>query len=151
MWINRIITSNKQLIYEFLRYVLVGGFAFGVDILVLYLTRTFLFQDMGHDGILLATAFGFIAGLTVNYILSFLFVFRQIDENVQRHKIRAFVLFALIGVIGLLITEFCMYAGINLFGEEYYLFTKVITAVIVLLWNYIARKLLIFKGAQYER
>ncbi|GMO38932.1 MAG: hypothetical protein Ta2F_15310 [Termitinemataceae bacterium] len=104
---------------------------------------------MGTAGILLATAVGFIAGLVFNYIFSLIFVFKQIDENAKQHKIRSFILFTVIGVIGLALTEAGMYGGIRMFGQEWYLVVKIITAGIVLVWNYSARKLLIFKGAKY--
>jgi len=141
----------KQLLHEFFRYVLVGGIAFFVDFSVLYLSRTLFFSHMGHTGILFAAAFGFTAGLVFNYIFSLLFVFKQVDENAKRRKIRSFVLFVIIGIIGLLITELCMYIGIYLFGQEWYLVVKIFTAGIVLLWNYIGRKVLIFKGAGYAQ
>jgi putative flippase GtrA len=100
-------------------------------------------------GILLATACGFIIGLVFNYVFSFIFVFKQIDEKAQKHKIRSFVIFTVIGVIGLWLTELFMYAGIKLFGQTVYLIIKIVTAIVVLLWNYIARKMFIFKGVQY--
>jgi len=146
---DKYIFCHRQLIYEFLRYVLVGGMAFLVDFGVLYLSKTLFFPHMGHTGILLAAALGFTAGLIINYIFSLLFVFKQIDENAKRRKIRSFVLFVIIGIIGLLITELCMYAGVNLFGQKWYLIVKIFTAGIVLLWNYAGRKVLIFKGAGY--
>jgi len=145
------ISRYKQLFYEFFRYLLVGGVAFLIDFLILYLSKTLLFFNMGNSGILLATAFGFIAGLIFNYIFSLFFVFKQVDENAKIHKVRSFVLFAIIGIIGLLITELCMYTGIYLFGQKWYLIVKIFTAGIVLLWNYLVRKILIFKGAGYEQ
>jgi putative flippase GtrA len=137
------------LLFEFLRYSMVGGLAFIIDFGVLYLAKTYLFSALETAGILLATALGFIAGLIFNYILSFIFVFKKIDAGAQQHKIRSFILFSGIGVIGLALTEAGMYVGIRLFGHEWYLFLKVIIAGIVLAWNYLARKILIFKGAQY--
>jgi len=146
---NRFIFRHKQLFYEFFRYILVGGLAFIVDFGVLYLSKTLLFPHMGHTGILLAAALGFTAGLIFNYIFSLLFVFKQIDENAKRRKIRSFILFVIIGIIGLLITELCMYAGVYLFGQKWYLIVKIFTAGIVLMWNYLGRKIFIFKGAGY--
>jgi putative flippase GtrA len=104
---------------------------------------------MGHNGILLAAALGFTSGLILNYVFSLRFVFKKIDEKARRHKIRSFILFVIIGLAGLLVTEFCMYTGIILFGETQYLVVKIFTAGIVLLWNYLARKFFIFKGAGY--
>jgi putative flippase GtrA len=105
----------------------------------------------GEIGILLAAALGFIAGLIFNYVLSLIFVFRQTSETAKQYKVRSFVLFAVIGIIGLLITEICMFAGISLFGRQWYLVIKTITAGIVLMWNYIVRKKLIFKGTKNEQ
>lgn len=50
----------------------------------------------------------------------------------------------MIGIMGLFLTEAGMYAGVELFNMNY-LLTKIIVAVLVLLWNYIARKVLIFR------
>jgi putative flippase GtrA len=116
----------------------------------LYVTKTYIFYGLGAAGILIAAACGFIAGLIFNYILSIAFVFKKINENVRKHKVRSFIIFTIIGVAGLGLTEFLMYAGISVFGQRLYLAVKVGTAGIVLIWNYGARKLLIFKGARLE-
>ena len=133
--------------YEFLRYVLVGGSAFVIDIGILYLARTYLFQSLATTGILLATACGFIAGLVYNYTLSIIFVFKNAVETAKAHKIRSFVVFTVIGIIGLVLTELMMFAGVRIAGERFYLAVKIVTAGVVLLWNYIARKVFVFKGA----
>jgi putative flippase GtrA len=143
--IDNFLSKYKPLVHEFFRYLIVGGAAFIIDFSILYLSKTFLFSKLEKTGILLAAALGFIAGLVFNYTLSILFVFRQISENAKRHKIRSFALFAAIGIIGLLITELCMFAGIAVLGLQWYLLIKVISAGIVLMWNYAARKMLIFK------
>lgn len=133
----------KELGMEFFRYLLVGGSAFLVDFGVLYLTKTFLFGGLGITGVYIATAIGFTAGLVYNYILSLIFVFKNAKEKTQGKALRAFLVFSLIGVIGLGITEFGMYLGVSLLGIHY-LIVKVVMAAIVLMWNYLARKLLIF-------
>jgi putative flippase GtrA len=130
---------------EFFRYVLVGGLAFVVDFCVLWLSRTFLLFHLDNTGILLATALGFAAGLVFNYVLSLMFVFRQNSQHAKQHKIRSFVLFAVIGIVGLLITETLMFTGIYFLGDKWYLTVKIVASGIVLMWNYIARKLLIFR------
>jgi putative flippase GtrA len=135
---------------EFFRYVLVGGGAFLVDIGVLQLSLSYLFQDLTERNILLATALGFIAGLICNYAFSCLFVFQKIDAKARQHKIRAFILFAGIGIIGLELTVLLMHFGILLAGKEQYIAVKIFTAGVVLMWNYLARKILIFKGAEWK-
>jgi putative flippase GtrA len=138
----------KGITFEFFRYLLVGGSAFIIDAGTLYLVQTYLLYSWGAVGILVSTAIGFIVGLIYNYILSNLFVFKKIDDKVKKHPIRSFTIFSIIGIIGLLLTEIGMYAGIILIGQKYYMFIKVVVAAIVLLWNYIARKVFIFKGEE---
>jgi putative flippase GtrA len=139
------------LLLEFSRYVLVGGGAFLVDISVLQLSLDYFFHDFAaKEGILLATAFGFMAGLICNYLFSCLFVFQKIDARAKQHKARSFVLFAIIGIIGLGLTEILMLLGIFLAGEARYIAVKIFAAGVVLLWNYLARKILIFKGVEWK-
>ena len=89
----------------------------------------------------LATAFGFIIGLVVNYLLSLLFVFKKNTEKGKHWK--AFFLFAVIGMIGLVLTELGMWLGVEILAIHY-LFVKVIVTLLVLLWNYLGRKFFIF-------
>ncbi len=137
--------DKKGLLLEFLRYVLVGGSAFVVDFAVLYLTRTYLFGSLGQEGILLATAIAFLAGLAFNYIFSILFVFKGGGEKVKGQEGKAFLIFAIIGLLGLGFTQLGMWGGTTLFGNESYLWVKAVVAILVLFWNYIARKILIFR------
>jgi putative flippase GtrA len=138
------------LFLEFSRYVLVGGGAFLVDISVLELTLRYLFHDLAVTGILLATASGFIAGLICNYTFSCIFVFQKIDARAKRHKTRSFILFAIIGVIGLGLTILLMRLGIFLVSPDQYIAIKIFVTGVVLMWNYLARKILIFKGVEWK-
>lgn len=137
--------KQKKLIKEFIRYFFVGGSAFLVDFGVLVLTREFIFKGMGETGILIATALGFIAGLIFNYILSILFVFDNAKEKIKGKEVSTFIIFGIIGIIGLGLTELGMWFGIVLFGQQAYTIVKVFVAAVVLLWNFLARKIIIFK------
>ncbi len=138
-------TKYIELAKEFARYLLVGGSAFLIDTGVLVLAREFIFHDLGKTGILISTALGFVAGLTFNYILSLIFVFKKGNDKVNGKQFKSFVIFSIIGVIGLLMTELGMYFGIKIFGTEFYIVVKIFIAGVVLLWNYIGRKIFIFK------
>ncbi len=139
----------KALVKEFARYLVVGGSAFLVDYGVLYLTKTYLFQSLGDTGVYLATALGFLAGLIYNYILSLIWVFQSAKTQNKGKTIGAFVIFAVIGVIGLLLTEGGMYIGYQLLGINY-LIVKLFVAAVVLLWNYGARKVILFRDRKIE-
>lgn len=137
----------KSLFREFARYLVVGGTAFLVDYGVLYLSKTLLFASMGDIGVYLATALGFLAGLTYNYILSLVWVFQSAKDQKKGRTVGAFLVFCVIGVIGLLLTEGGMFLGYQLLHINY-MIVKLFVAAFVLLWNYGARKILIFKDDQ---
>lgn len=127
----------KQLIkvfLEFLRYILVGGIAFGVDLFCVWLSKEYILTGLGEGGIYVSIALGFIMGLMVNYWLSMLVVFKQ------KKSIESFILFAIVGILGLGFTELGMYIGIEIF-KGYYLIVKCMVAGLVLMWNYGARKI----------
>lgn len=121
----------------------VGGTAFVVDIVTLYLFKTKVFSELGETGIYVSTALGFFSGLIFNYILSLTFVFKIAKEERKGRNIFSFLLFSLIGIIGLFLTEAGMFVGVNYLDIDY-LITKIIVAILVLIWNYAARKVLIF-------
>ncbi len=128
-----------------MRYLVVGGTAFLVDLGILTLTKSFIFYSLGEAGTLIATACGFIAGLIYNYILSIFFVFEKSKEKVKGKQLKSFLVFAIIGVIGLGLTMLGMHIGITIFGDKYYAIIKIFVAGVVLIWNYVGRKILIFR------
>ena len=126
---------------EFLRYVVVGGAAFVADLTVLVAVRE-LFLKPYPWGVYVAAVIGFMAGLAVNYVLSIKFCFVAAKEGKGR-TVGAFILFAVICVLGLVFTEIGMWIGVEIF-RWHYVVVKVLVAGIVLIWNYSAKKILIF-------
>lgn len=157
--------TKKELFWEIFRFLLVGGTATVVDYFVFWLFDGLLFPLLGFGAwwttasLILATAFGFCAGLTVNWLLSVSFVFRQVKNKEEASSKKSFLVFTIIGVIGLLITEigvlvlvailpsFPIFGITELFGTTWAKWlAKMIMTCIVLVWNYIGRKLLVFKS-----
>jgi putative flippase GtrA len=120
---------------QFFRYGIVGGIAFVVDFGTLWAFTHFVGLHY-----LLSALVGFVAGLTTNYLLSINFVFSQ---RKLTSRSREFGLFALVGVIGVGINELVMWLFTDGLGTHY-LISKVIATVIVYLWNFTARKKLMF-------
>ncbi|MBN2504242.1 MAG: GtrA family protein [Bacilli bacterium] len=148
---------DKKLLHEIGRYLLVGGLATVFDYLAFALFR-YAILDLTQVNLLIATSIGFAVGLTFNYILSVIFVFKNVANPNAGKTMSAFVVFTIIGIIGLLITELGMWLGdVTRFhiAEEIYkmpeMVTKVIMTGIVLCWNYLARKFLIFKPAKEDK
>lgn len=135
----------RELFWEFMRYGLVGGLAFLIDTGTLIACKELLFSAQGETGTYIATAIGFITGLIFNYIFSIIFVFKNGKEKVKGKQAQSFLIFAVIGAIGLILTELGMLLGITLIGDANYIAIKVVVAALVLFWNYIARKATIFK------
>ncbi|MDE6746403.1 MAG: GtrA family protein [Oscillospiraceae bacterium] len=132
-----------KLFKEFFRYAIVGGIAFLADSGTLFVFKEFILKGGTKPEIFASTAMGFIAGLAVNYILSIIFVFKKSENSSSGKGAKAFIVFTVIGIIGLGLTELGMYAGVYLL-KWHYLVTKVITAALVLVWNYCGRKIFVF-------
>ena len=132
---------NKKTLLEFFRYILVGGSAFLIDIAVMFIFKEFIFQ--GHF-LYLAVFLGYMAGLVYNFYFSCKYVFENGFNKIKDKEIKSFVIFTIIGIIGLGLTELLMRVFVE-FAGIYYVVSKVLTGIIVMFWNYIARKIIIFK------
>ena len=88
-------------LFEFLRYVVVGGISALIDMGALYLLTELVF-DGQKSGIPLtiSVAGGFIVGLVANYLLSQLFVFTSDTQREKGKKAGAFLIYALVGLVG---------------------------------------------------
>ena len=132
---NRLfVYKTDSLIIQLIRYTIVGGLAFAIDFGLLFI----LTEYIGLFYVLSATL-SFIAGLLVNYFISTSWIFKSVIKNKQIE----FTLFALIGVIGLGLNDLLIW----IFTEKFhlhYMFTKLVTAVLVYLWNFFGRKYFLF-------
>ncbi len=130
------ITPTKNGFLQFFRYLFVGGIATIVDWGCL-----FLLTDFAHIHHLISAIIAFVAGLITNFFFSKLLVFQANEARVN--AVMEFVSYAVIGVIGLGITELIMFLFTNC-GNIHYMISKAIATVIVLVWNYLARKLIVY-------
>ena len=126
---------------EFIRYIVVGGLAFVADVGTLIFCREKLFPDWS-GGVYLSVLLAFLAGHVVNYVGSLCFVFRDPEERRNGLTWRAFWLFALVGASGAGATELGMWIGYGLLHMNY-IFTKVLVAAVVFVWNFVGRKLVV--------
>ncbi|MBQ8308418.1 MAG: GtrA family protein [Clostridia bacterium] len=152
--------TTKQLFWEIFRFLLVGATATLADYLVFWVFDAWIFpKRWGTVALVLATALGFCVGLLVNWILSVRFVFRETKEEIDVRSKKPFAVFAIIGLIGLAITELGVvllvfaFPEITLFGKTALFgtawekwFAKAIMTCLVLVWNYLGRKIFIFRS-----
>ena len=128
---------------EFMRYIVVGGLAFVVDVGTLVFCREMLFPNW-HGGVYLSVLMAFLAGHIVNYVGSLYFVFCDPEERRNGLTWKAFWLFAIVGATGVGATELGMWIGYGLLHMNYVV-TKILVAAIVFIWNFAGRKLVVKK------
>lgn len=126
---------TDNIFLQFFRYIFVGGTAFVVDFFFLY-----FFSDICGIYYLISGVLSFMISVLVNYIMSTKWVFNQ--ENIE-NKLVEFNLFIIISTIGLVFTEILLYVFTDIIGL-YYLISKIIAAIIVLFWNFIARRVMFY-------
>ena len=147
--IKKILTEDTDNSFiQFIRYIFVGGTAFVVDYgVMVILAEIFLLNSI------IASTISFVLGLIVNYLLSVSWIFKS---SKMQNRLAEFCAFALIGIIGLVINTIIIWladtvaASHMLLGEwfpqdKYYMIGKIISTVVVFLWNFFARKYIVFE------
>ena len=142
--------KNKKLIMEFLRYAVVGGVSALVDMGVNFVMLFYILNGTKDDRGLVAisVAAGFIVGLIVNFILSNIFVFKSDEQKEKGKTAGAFIIYTAGGVIGFALTEALTILGTLVIGDHgfWYLVLTCFVKGVVLIWNYIGRKIFVYKG-----
>ena len=125
----------KKLIDQILKFGIVGVIATIIDFAVLYLLTEFL-----HVHYLISSIISFTVSVIFNYILSIKWVF---EVNHKQTK-KDFVIFVVLSVIGLGINSLIMYLLVDKLNIHY-MFTKVFATGVVMVYNFITRKIFIEK------
>ena len=126
----------KKLIEQLIKFGFVGFLCFFIDWgIMVFLTEVFGINPLISSGI------SFTVSVTVNYILSITFVF-ETDKNANKGS--QFVIFVLLSIVGLGVNEVCMWLGTDILGI-YYMLTKVGATAVVMVYNFITRKIFIEK------
>jgi putative flippase GtrA len=119
---------------EFLRYFVCSALALAADTGVYWLA---LRLGVAYQG---AAVAGFIAGVSTAYVLSVRWAFRR--RSLANAHVE-FLVFLAIGVAGLGLTEALLWLQIGVFGVGP-IVAKLLSAVVVFLFNFVARKLVLF-------
>ena len=126
----------KKLIVQLFRFGLVGGLCFVID----YGLLALLTECFGIN-YLVSSAVSFAVSVTVNYLLSMRFVFES-KEDVDR--VKELIVFVALSVVGLGLNQLLMWLGTERIGVHY-LLTKLVATAVVMVYNFITRKLLLEK------
>lgn len=124
------------------KYVLAGSLAFAGDILVLYLCTELLGVHY-----LISNIFGYATGLCISYSLNIKWVFSY--RRYSKVSLE-FTIFNAIIIAGLGLSEALMYLSVDKF-ELHYLHAKVFASALVFLFNYTAKKFILFHPYSQKR
>lgn len=130
------IKENKTLV-KFIKFTIIGVVATLIDYTVMIILKELLFVD-----VLIASAIGFIISLIFNYIYNMTHVFVDLREGMT--KLKSSIIFLVTSLIGLLFNQIIMYILVEKL-YIYYILSKLVSIIIVGLWNFFSKKLLLEK------
>lgn len=140
----------KSKLLEFLRYAIVGGISAVIDMAVNYLMLYYVLGSNKDDTpmVILSVAIGFVVGLIVNFTLSNIFVFTSEEQRKKGKTVRAFLIYTAVGIIGFFLTELLTILGTLIIGDSgiFYIILSCFVKGVVLVWNYIGRKIFVYKN-----
>ncbi len=120
---------------EYLRYCVVGFLVTGIDFSLL------IFEvELLHIHYLTAAFISYTTAAVIHYFLSSKYVFTESDTE---QSFSAFMIFLLLGVLGLGLYELMMFISVHSFGLHYVL-AKVFATGISFTFNFLSRKYLLF-------
>lgn len=128
--------NTENIFHQFFRYIIVGAIAFIAD-----LTSLFILTDVFGFYYIISASIAFVIGLMINYYLSIKWVFSK--RNLSNKWIE-FQIFAIIGIVGLFLNALLIWIFTDYIGF-FYLYSKIITAILILFWNFTVRKIILFK------
>lgn len=128
----------RKLIEQMIKFGFVGFLCFFIDYGIMV-----LLTEVAGIVYLVSSACSFTVSVIVNYILSVTFVF---ETDKEKSRIKEFIVFVFLSIIGLGINQLCMWFGVELLHISY-LIVKIGATAVVMVYNFISRKLIIEKNA----
>lgn len=128
--VNKIL--ENKLFKQIFKFGIVGGLAFAIDYSIMVLCKEIFRLD-----VLVSAGLGFTISVIFNYIASVKWVF---EVNKKNSKAKQFITFIIFSIIGLILTEIIMYVGTDKMCISY-LIVKVVATLIVMVFNFVTRKL----------
>lgn len=121
----------KNFSLQFLKYFGVAGIGYIIDFVTMVVAK-----EVFHFHYLVSATAGFTLGLIIVYALSSRYVFGKSKISSRRNE---FVVFSLIGIVGLGILNLFMWVFTSGLSIDYML-SKVIATVAVYMWNFFSRR-----------
>ncbi|MBO5974707.1 MAG: GtrA family protein [Paludibacteraceae bacterium] len=133
---NWFVGKTNKFFVQLFRYFFSGGIAFLIDKALFALLR------YGRElNVFVSTSVGFIVGLVVTYLLSIFWIF---DKRRLENRRKEFLIFVLIGIIGLLLMNVLVWFFREIVGLQFDFVSNLAATVVVTLWNFFAKKYILF-------
>ncbi len=148
----------KKLMEQILKFGIVGVICFFIDYVIGIISMNIALRILGEGAFSTAStigsAVGFIVSVVCNYILSFKFVFKRKEDMDRRTE---FIIFLVLSVIGLGINALIVWGFTGpIYGSSAllqrllnynmaYTVGKVIATAVVMVYNFISRKMTLEK------
>lgn len=145
--IGRVMEKHKmneklvKLIKQFISYFFVGGMAAIVEWVMF-----FLFSSIMSIDYLYATVLAFLFSTTANWILGRILTFKQ--SSYENKRGMELILVFSVSLIGLVFNMLLMYVFVTIIGMDTDLLKmlgKILATGIVFVWNFLGRKVFIYK------
>ena len=133
---------NKANIKQFISYFFVGGVAAIVEWVMF-----FIFANVLQINYFVSTVIALIFSTTANWILGRITTFKDNNTYKDKKAKEAFLVFV-VSAIGLLFNLILMYLFVTVMGFDSSLgktLSKIAATGIVFIWNFLIRKLVIYK------
>lgn len=127
----------KKLMQQLVKFGFVGATAFVID----YGVMVLLTEAVGIN-YLISNGISVTLSIIYNYVLSVKWVF---DVGEDRNKTQEFVIFIVLSVIGVGLNQLLMWIMVEKISI-YYMIAKVIATAIVMVYNFISRKIFLEKS-----
>lgn len=128
------VCGMKKFVMDLTKYFGVSIVAAIVNIGMLY-----IFTDICCINYLISNILSFTLGLIVNYVLSKKYVLKKCKLN----KALEFIIYALIGITGLVIDSLILWIFTSKL-KIYYMLSKIISTGATFIWNFLVRKMVYY-------
>lgn len=127
--------KNNKLLIQIFKFIIVGGIATIIDYIIFFILHELLKLPTLPSNII-----SFSISVIYNYIASVKWVFDVKKDDPKKQ----FIIFIVLSIIGLLLNTAIVYVTVDIF-KWYSMLCKIIATGIVMVFNFITRKLLLEK------
>jgi len=125
----------------FIKYAIVGTTGTLIDLGSLY-----IFVEYFGLSVLISAIFSFLLAVVNNFTWNKIWTFENKSKNLRK----LFIKFLMVSLVGLILTISMMAIFVNIL-KIWYMFAKILTSGVVLVWNFLANKYWTFKFKKHIR